>query len=69
MEQTLPILTVLIGIGFAATVAVLLAGIVGMAVGNDFNRRHGNRMMRLRVIFQGITVALVVVFLLIKMGL
>ena len=46
-------------IGFAlATAGVLLVGIVSMLRGGEFNSRHGNKLMRARVILQGITLAL-----------
>ncbi len=45
-------------ISLAAVVAVLVAGIVGMLRGGEFNRKYGNRLMRARVILQGLTIAL-----------
>ena len=49
------------GLAIAAmvtVVAVLLLGIVSMAMGGEVNVRWGNRLMRLRVIVQGIAIAL-----------
>ena len=34
------------------TLLVLFAGIAGFARGGAFNRKHGNRLMRMRVAFQ-----------------
>jgi len=46
-------------IAFAfATLGVLFTGIVSMFRGGDFNRRYGNKLMRARVILQGITLVL-----------
>ncbi len=49
------------GLAIAAmvtVVAVLLLGIVSMAMGGEVNARWGNRLMRLRIIVQGIAIAL-----------
>ena len=42
---------------------ILLAGVGGFARGGDFNRKHGNRMMRWRVIAQAAAVALILIFI------
>lgn len=41
-----------------ATLGVLATGIISMFRGGEFNRRYGNRLMRARVILQGITLVL-----------
>lgn len=41
---------------------VLLIGIGGFAKGGDFNRKHGNRMMRYRLYAQFVAVVLIVAF-------
>ena len=52
------ILTILM-LAFAfATLGVLLTGITSMLRGGEFNRRYGNKLMRARVILQGITLVL-----------
>lgn len=49
----------LLMIAFAlATAGVLLTGIFSMLRGGEFNQRNGNKLMRARVILQGITLAL-----------
>ena len=55
------ILPALIAAFVAAVVAALALGILSMALGGDFNARWGNRLMRLRVIFQGLAVALLAI--------
>lgn len=40
-------------------VSILAVGIGGFARGGEFNRRHGNRMMRWRLIAQAIAIAVV----------
>ena len=47
----------------AATLAVLIVGIVSMVRGGEFNRKYGNRLMRARVILQGLTVILFLIML------
>jgi hypothetical protein len=61
MQTVFIILTAIFAV---ATLVTLLVGIFSMARGSDFNKRHGNRLMRFRVIFQGLTVACFVGYLL-----
>jgi hypoxia induced protein len=51
-------LTILLALDMAAVVAVLLAGAVGMANANR-DPRTSNKLMRWRVILQGIAIGLV----------
>ncbi|AUH32456.1 twin transmembrane helix small protein [Paracoccus tegillarcae] len=46
-----------------AVVAILMTGIGGFAKGGEFNRKHGNRMMRWRIIAQAIAIALILLFI------
>ncbi len=57
-----PIIIFLIVFGALATGAVLVRGILIMASGKDDSGRKSNQMMWYRVLFQGITLALVCVF-------
>ncbi len=52
----------LIGGTLAAVVLVLFAGIMSMARGGEFARRHGNRIMRARVALQALAVLLMLAF-------
>lgn len=54
------IIAVLIVLGILAT------GIGGFARGGEFNRKHGNRLMRWRIIAQAIAVALILLFIWLK---
>ena len=58
------ILYILLGIGLIGTLASLFTGLFAMGRGGDFNQRHGNRLMRMRVFFQGFTVLMFVLVLL-----
>jgi hypothetical protein len=49
-------------VGAFVVLAILMVGIGGFARGGAFNARHGNRMMRWRIIAQAVVVALVVGF-------
>ncbi len=61
MSGLLPILLIL---AMLATLGVLFAGLFAMARGGEFNRKHGNRLMRWRVILQGTAVLLIGLLLL-----
>ncbi len=61
-------LEVLVIIALGATVAVLLAGLVTMARGGEWNRKYGNLLMRARIGAQALAVALMFVLFLIKSG-
>lgn len=46
-----------------ATLAVLATGLITMAVGGEFNRKYGNKLMILRVIGQGSALCLLIIML------
>ncbi len=48
------------------TLAVLVTGIFAMARGGEFNRKHSNRLMRLRVVAQGFALVLFAIAMMIK---
>lgn len=54
---------VLIPIGLAATAAILALGIFSLAKGGAFAKENSNKLMRLRVIAQGATIAIMMLFL------
>lgn len=49
-------------------VAILMMGIATFTKGGDFNRKHGNRLMRYRIYAQAVAVALIVIFALLRHG-
>ncbi|MCK5503475.1 MAG: twin transmembrane helix small protein [Tritonibacter mobilis] len=49
-------------LAMAAVAIVLAIGIGGFGVGGEFNRKNGNKMMRLRIFFQFVAVVLMVAF-------
>ncbi len=52
------VLSTLVAIALAATLAVLLAGVVVMTRGGAVNRRWGNRLMRARLAMQALAIVL-----------
>ncbi len=58
----------LLGIAMLVTLGVLFAGLVTMARGGEVNRKHGNRLMRWRVIAQGTALAIFAVAMLLSTG-
>ena len=52
---------ILVLIGLFATLVILLVGIIGMARGGEFNKKYGNKLMRMRVIAQFGTIILLLI--------
>jgi hypothetical protein len=57
MNNVLPTLVIL---SMLVTAGILVFGVITMIRGGDFNKRNGNKLMRARVIMQGVTLLLVV---------
>ena len=55
------ILKILLGIVLILVVAILFIGVISMSRGGAFESRWGNQLMRMRVVLQGIAVALLLV--------
>ena len=53
----------LIPLGLAATLIILGVGIYSLAKGGTFAKENSNKLMRLRVLAQGVTIALMLLFL------
>lgn len=49
---------ILVVIAMLITLGVLFAGLFSMARGGEFNRKYGNKLMRWRVIMQGVALVL-----------
>ncbi len=64
MDILVTVLPYLIGLCLLAVVATLFTGLVSMTKGGDFNKRYGNKLMRLRVILQAVTIALFMAYIL-----
>jgi Hypoxia induced protein conserved region len=61
-------LFVLLMIAMVGTLVVLFVGLFAMARGGEFNRRYGNRLMRLRVMMQGAAILLFLALILAMRG-
>lgn len=56
MEGFIPFLVVA---AVVLTALVLLVGVAGFARGGEFNKKHGNKLMRLRILFQAVAIVLI----------
>lgn len=54
-------------IALLVTLGILLTGVIGMAHGGEFNRKYGNKLMRMRVIAQFAAIVLMGLFALLSM--
>ncbi|TVS04087.1 MAG: twin transmembrane helix small protein [Rhodobacteraceae bacterium] len=61
-------LFIVAAIASLAVLGILAVGIGGFAKGGEFNRKHGNRMMRWRIYAQFTAVALIMVFVYFRQG-
>ena len=55
-------LFVVIVLALLAVVVVLMFGIGGFAKGGEFNKKYGNKMMRLRIAAQFVAVLLILAY-------
>ncbi|MFV2034271.1 MAG: twin transmembrane helix small protein [Halocynthiibacter sp.] len=62
-----PLLLIVVAAIFIV-LAILTVGIVGFALGGDFNRKHANRIMRYRIAGQAVAVALLLLFVYLRSG-
>ncbi len=53
---------VVVLISVLAVAVILMIGIGGFAKGGSFNRKYGNKMMRLRIVAQLIAVVLIAIY-------
>lgn len=59
---------ILVLIALFGTLAILLVGVIGMARGGEFNRKYGNKLMRMRVMAQFGTLILLLILGLMSVG-
>ena len=57
-----------VAIAVLVVLGILLVGIGGFARGGEFNRKHGNRLMRWRIIAQFVAVVVILLFVWIRSG-
>ena len=68
LEALAAVLPMLIILSLIAVLIVLGVGIIGMLRGGDFNRRYGNKLMRVRVATQGLAILLILLFVTVSRG-
>ncbi|MBK47533.1 MAG: hypothetical protein CMI94_00720 [Pelagibacteraceae bacterium] len=66
MEVFTKIAPILIIVGLVLVFIVLVIGLVSMLVKGDFNKKYSNKLMRVRVITQGIIILIFALVFLIK---
>jgi hypothetical protein len=57
-----------VAIAVLIVLGILLVGVGGFARGGEFNRKHGNRLMRWRIIAQFVAVIVILLFVWIRSG-
>lgn len=62
------ILSIALAVMLVLVAGVLLMGIGSMAKGGEFNRKNANKLMRWRVILQGIAVLIIVLLWIVNSG-
>jgi len=62
------VLGILLALAAAATLFILIKGVVGMALQRDPTGRRSQELMRKRVLFQAIAILLVVILLVVAGG-
>jgi len=58
------LLPFLLGFVLLAILGVLVAGVVSVAKGGEFNRKYSNRLMRWRVLLQAVAIGLLLLLML-----
>ena len=46
-------------VALALVLGVLIVGVLGMAKGGEFNKKYGNKLMRIRIVLQFVALALI----------
>lgn len=61
-------LVILLFVALGLTALALFTGLFSMVRGGDFNKKYGNRLMRVRVLFQAIAIVVFVIVLYLREG-
>jgi hypothetical protein len=51
-------INICMALAMASVLGVLAVGLISMIKGGEFNKKYGNKLMRARVILQGVALAL-----------
>jgi hypothetical protein len=60
MQSFLPALVIA---SMLTTLSIVVIGVITMIRGGEFNRRNSNKLMRARVIMQGVTIVLLLIWI------
>ena len=63
-----PFLAFLLGAAMLGTLLVLVIGVVSFAVHGEFYKKNSNKLMRLRVLLQGLALLLFAILLFVILG-
>jgi len=61
-------LFLLVAAACLAVLVILMIGVGGFSRGGEFNRKHGNRLMRYRLVAQAVAIALILLFVAVRGG-
>ena len=61
-------LFILVAVACLIVLGILLFGIGGYAKGGDFNRKHANKVMRMRIYAQAVAIALILLYVWLRRG-
>ena len=61
-------LFILVAIACLAVLVVLTIGIVGFSRGSEWNRKHANKIMRLRIALQFVAIIFILIFIYFRGG-
>ena len=56
IDRNMSTMQIVLVLFMAATLAVVIIGVIAMAVNGKLNKNHSNKLMRLRVLFQAIAI-------------
>lgn len=59
-------LFIIVAVAVLAVLVILMIGIGGFAKGGEFNRKHGNRLMRYRIYAQAVAIALILAYVAVR---
>ena len=64
--NSMSILSLIMILFMAGALIIVVIGVVAMAVNGKLNKKHSNKLMRLRVLFQAVAVVVFVIIILLS---
>ncbi len=61
IDENMGTMQIVLVLFMAATLAVVVIGVIAMAINGKLNKNHSNKLMRLRVLFQAIAIFVFVI--------